>query len=411
MGALSGIRVIELTHERTALAGKLLADMGAEVIVVEPPGGSATRSYGPFAADRPGIERSLWWWHYNTSKRSLVLDLDTDDGADDFRALVRSADVVLESEPRGRLAALGLDWEQLGGVAKELVWTSITHGGRGAPDPPATDLTILAEGGPVWSCGYDDHSLPPVRGGGNQGLHTAGHYAVAAMLVALYWREDSGEGQLVDVSMLAAANATTEFATLWWLNAGETVERQSGRHASPVPTEATQILCRDGRYLNSGVPPRQAREFQALRAWIDELGLTEECPTHALLELGDQYDLISIFQLEDDPLAAEVFQAGRDTIVFLSERLGAQELFVGLQRIGLACGVIYSPEEMLADSHFVARGFPVEIDYGGGETHVHPGAPYHFGATPWMATRAPRLGEHNADVLGELLDDRDEPEG
>jgi crotonobetainyl-CoA:carnitine CoA-transferase CaiB-like acyl-CoA transferase len=398
--ALDGIRVVELTHERTALAGKLLADMGAEVIVVEPPGGSPTRGYGPFAGDEPGAEQSLWWWHYNTSKRSLVLDLDTEDGAVDFRALVGSADVVLEAEPLGRLAGLSLDWEQLGAEVPGLVWTSITHEGRNGEDPPATDLTILAEGGPVWSCGYDDHTVPPVRGGGNQGLHTACHYAVAALLVALYWREESGDGQLVDVSMLAAANATTEFATLWWLNAGETVHRQSGRHANPTPTEPTQVRCRDGRYLNSGVPPRQAREFQALRAWIDELGLRDECSTYSLLELGDQYDLISIFQLEDDPLAAEVFQAGRDTILFLSERLGAQELFVGLQRIGLACGVIYSPEEMLADPHFVERGFPVEIDYDG-ERHVHPGAPYRFGATPWRATRAPRLGEHQ-HLLGEL---------
>ncbi|MDG2112835.1 MAG: CoA transferase, partial [Actinomycetota bacterium] len=260
---------------------------------------------------------------------------------------------------------------------------------------------LLAEGGPVWSCGYDDHSLPPVRGGGNQGLHTAAHFAVTSVLVALYWREASGSGQLIDVSMLAAANATTEFATLWWLNAEETVQRQTGRHANPTPTEATQVQCRDGRWLNTGVPPRQAREFQALRAWIDELGLSDECTTLELLKLGDQYDLISVFQLADDPLAAEVFQAGRDTITFLSERLGAYELFVGLQHRGMACGVVYSPEEMLADPHFVDRGFSVQIEHEPGVHHTYPGAPYRFTETPWSATRAPRLGEHQT-LLGDL---------
>ena len=401
MSALRGIRVVELASERTALAGKLLADMGADVIVVEPPGGAATRDYEPFAGDQPGQEASLWWWHYNTSKRSVVVDLDTDDGVADLRALLDTADVVLEGESPGRLATLGLDWEQQQHRAPRQIWTSITHNGRDAPDPPMTDLTLLAEGGPVWSCGYDDHSLPPVRGGGNQGFQTAAHYAVVSLLVALYWRESSGVGQLVDVSMLASANATTEFATLHWINQGETVHRQTGRHALPSPSEPTQVLCRDGRWLNTGVPPRRGHEFQSLRSWIDELGLADECLSYELLKLGDGYDLISVFQLADDPLAGEVFQAGRDAIEFLSQRLGAQELFIGLQQRGMACGVVYAPEEMMTDPHFVERGFPVEIEYEPGVNHIHPGAPYRFSATPWSARRAPRLGEHQ-DLLRDL---------
>ncbi len=400
MSALGGIRVVELASERTALAGKLLADMGADVIVVEPPEGAATRSYEPFAGDVPDPEGSLWWWHYNTSKRSVVIDLATESGRADLAMLVGTADVVLEAEPIGTLAAAGIDHPDLAPPGSAVVWASITHAGRAMPEGPATDLTVLAEGGPVWSCGYDDHSLPPVRGGGNQGLHTACHYAVAAILAALMWRETSGRGQHVDVSMVAAANATTEFATLWWLNAGQTVHRQTGRHAHTSPTEVTQIRCRDGRWLNTGVPPRQAREFAALRGWIEELGLAEECTTMELLKLGDGYDLISVFQLSEDPLAAEVFQAGRDTIEFLSSHLDAHDLFVGLQQRGMACGVIYSPEEMMNDPHFVDRGFPVEIDYGDGVSHVHPGAPYRFTATPWAATRAPRTGEHQALLDG-----------
>ena len=107
MGPLDGVRVVELSHERGAWAGKLLADMGADVVVVEPPGGSAQRSYGPFLDDEPGHERSLWWWHYNTSKRGVVLDLDTDAGADHFRRLAAAADIVLEGEPPESLARRG----------------------------------------------------------------------------------------------------------------------------------------------------------------------------------------------------------------------------------------------------------------------------------------------------------------
>lgn len=402
-GALAGIRVIELAHERTALAGKLLADMGADVIVVEPPGGAVVRTFGPFVDDVPGEERSLWWRHYGTSKRSITADLGTEEGRADVRALFESADVVLEAEAGG-LATWGLDWEHLAPRCPGLVWTSITHHGRGNPEPPATDLTIMSEGGPVWSCGYDDHSIAPVRGLDNQAMHTACHYAVTSILVALYWREDSGRGQLIDVSMLAALNVTTEFGTIAWLNSEQVVRRQTGRHASNAPTEPTQIECADGRWLNTGVPPRRRDEFASLRSWIDELGLAEECPAYELLLLGDGYEQISILQLEDDPLAAEVFQSGRDAIEFLAGHLGAQELFVGLQQRGLACGVIYSPEEMLADPHFVARGFPVEIDDGDGGSAVHPGAPYRFTSTPWRATRAPRVGEHQ-QLLDELRGD------
>ena len=427
---LDGVRVIELTSERCALAGKLLADMGADVIVVEPPGGSPMRAYEPFADDRPDSENALWWWHYNTSKRSVVLDLDTAPGAADLRRLVSTADVVIEAEPLGRLDTLGLDWRQLGptpdgsdaaepgrnaetqqpdgasdsGSEKvsrnpQLIWVSITHNGRDRPDPPATDLTVLAEGGPVWSCGYDDHRLPPVRGGGNQALQMASQYAVVTLMAALTWREHSGRGQMIEVSMLAAANATCEFATYFWLNQQIDVQRQTGRHALPQMSEPTQVQCADGRWLNTGVPPRRGPEFAALARWVDELGLIDECPYAELLSLGESFEQIDILHLDADPLGAEVFGAGRDTVNFLAERLGAHELFVGLQSIGLACGVVSSPEEMLADEHFVARGFPVEIDHDG-TVVTYPGAPYQFSATPWRATRAPRLGEHQ-DLLAD----------
>ena len=113
MTALAGLRVVELAREPIAFAGKLLADMGAEVILVEPPGGDPSRAYPPFLDDEPGNDRSLYWWHYHTNKLSVVLDLDAPDDAERFRALIASADVLLEAEPRSRLADLDLDYEQL----------------------------------------------------------------------------------------------------------------------------------------------------------------------------------------------------------------------------------------------------------------------------------------------------------
>ncbi len=202
-GALEGVRVVELASEHGALAGKILADLGAEVIVVEPPGGHASRRFGPFLDDVPGAERSLWWWYYNTGKLGVALDLHDTSGSDLLRSLIAASDIVLEGEPPGQLAELGLDFESFEPERPELVWVSITPFGRSSPRSrePITDLTLQADAGPVWSCGYDDHLLPPVRPGGNQGYHTACLWAVEAALVAFYARQTLGFGQHVDVSM------------------------------------------------------------------------------------------------------------------------------------------------------------------------------------------------------------------
>ena len=324
-----------------------------------------------------------------------MVDLGTPTGVSDLRSLINSADVVIEAEPLGSLSYLGVDWEDFSNKRDDLIWVSVTHHGRNGLDPAATDLTILAEGGPVWSCGYDDKELPPIRGGGNQAFHGACQYAVAGTLVALLWRETSGKGQLIDVSMLGVANTTTEMATLWWLNGSREVQRQTGRHAHHSPTEWTQIQCIDGLWFNTGVPPRTKPEFVALRSWIEELDLAEECASYEILKLGDQFERIGLFELDEDPLAGEVFQAGRDAITFLGSRLNAYELFAGLQQRGIACGIIYSPDEMLKDPHFVEREFATEISHENrGESYLYPGAPYRFSETQWSAYRSPELCEH-----------------
>jgi benzylsuccinate CoA-transferase BbsE subunit len=396
MGPLEGVKVVELAHEVSAFAGRLLADLGADVVVVEPPGGHPTRGYGPFAGDDPGPERSLWWWQYHAGKRGVTLDLDDPAGAEELRRLASGADVLLEAEPPGRVAGL------LGERPPRLIHVAITPDGQDGGYRPTTDLTVLAGGGPVWSCGYDDHELPPVRGGGNQGYQTACHYAVMSLMVALLAREQTGRGQFVDVSMHAAANVTTEFASYSWLANKGTVHRQTGRHAAPRPTAPTQVRCADGRWLNTGVPPRTGREFKALGQWIEELGLSVDFEEYGVLELGFEIDHISVLNLEDDPLLAEIFGAGRAAIEFLAQKLGAHELFVGLQQRGMACGIIYAPEEVLEDEHFVARGFPTPLEHEDlGRTVIYPGAPLRFVGTPCgPRRRAPHVGEHDAEVLG-----------
>jgi benzylsuccinate CoA-transferase BbsE subunit len=385
MGALTGIRVVELSHELSAWAGKLLGDMGADVIVVEPPGGSPMRQYGPFAGDEPGPERTLYRWQYNTSKRGVVLD--PDDAADRARLdeLIATADVFLAAEPINRAAVV-----EAAAGNDALITVSVL-----AP-PNSIDLTLLAEGGPVWSCGYDDHTLPPVRGGGNQGFHTASHWAVISTLVALLEREESGLGQHIDVDALAALNVTTEVATYGYLACNFEVFRQTGRHANATASMPTQLLCADGLHVNAGIVARKASEFRSVLNWLDSLGLRDEFPLTAFLEMGTEAPPITAKALRDDPVVLQMVMSVRDAQEFVASKVSAYDFFVSCQRHGIAAGVVYAPEELFADPQLVERGWPTPVEHPElGATYTYGGAPYRFGATPWeIQGRAPLLGEH-----------------
>jgi len=395
-GPLRGVTVIELAGELTAYTGKLLVDLGATVTLVEPPGGSPLRAYEPFVDDVPGPDRSLWWWHHQASKQTVAADLGTPEGVARFAALAAGADVVVEAAGPGALARCAIDEAALRAAHPGLIWVSITS--HGPDDPrsglPSTDLTLLAEGGPVWSCGYDDHSIPPVRGGGGQAGNIAAHHAVMALLVALLARERSGRGQRIDVNAYAAANVTTEFATYTWLVAGETVQRQTGRHAAPRPTQPTQVQAADGVWVNTG-PPRRGADFAALAAWLEQLGVAGEFDEYGVLQLGVELEHIGMDQMEEHDLVGEIFAAGRAAMFFLAGRLPAYELFTGLQERGMPAGIVYSPDEVMADPHFVARGWPRPVHHAElGRTVAHPGAPIRFPATPPAPLRpAPTLDD------------------
>ena len=409
MTALTGVRVVELAGEPIAWAGKLAADMGADVILVEPPGGDPCRAYPPFVDDDAGApddNRSLFWWHYHTSKRGVVLDLDTRQGQARFGALIASADAVIETEPPGRLASLGLDYDDLAARQPGLVHVAVTSHGRQDPKSalPHTDLTLMAAGGPPWSCGYDDHSLPPIRGR-LQAYHTASHFAVLSLLTALLHRNTSGEGQFIDLSITAALGVTTEAASHTYLVAGQTVQRQTGRHAAVTPTGETQQRCADGRYANTGVPPRKPSEFAALDAWLTGLGLREELPEAVFLELGANWEgPFDLSRIGTDDAVTAVFGAGREALRLIASKVSARDFFLGCQRAGLAVGVVNSPEEAFEDDHFKARGYQVPVLHEElGREVVYPGAPYVLHGSPWaISRRAPALGEHTDEVFADL---------
>src|SRR5262249_18879737 len=194
-GALTGIRVIELADEQAEYCGLTLAGLGADVIKVEPPGGNSTRHIGPFYQDREDPERSLFFWQYNRGKRSVVLDLRQRDDRERFRSLVATADILLESTPRGELdaAVLGIH-----GLMKELPTLIVARTSPFGDDGPwagfkGSDLIHLALGGVMMNCGYDPapggkYDLPPIAPQMWHAYHVAGEQLSVAIIAALLYR-------------------------------------------------------------------------------------------------------------------------------------------------------------------------------------------------------------------------------
>jgi hypothetical protein len=167
----------------------------------------------------------------------------------------------------------------------------------------------------------------------------------------------------------------------------------------------SQIRCADGRYANTGVPPRFPHEFKRLYDWLKQLGLEEELPEAVFLEMGANwegpFDLSAIGK--DDTLTA-IFMSGRQALSLIGSKISAYDFFHGCQSAGLSVGVVNSPDEAYEDPHFKARGFQVEVEHENlDRTFRYPGAPYHFEKTPWQITkRAPMLAEHQEEIIGPL---------
>lgn len=216
VNAIPPIRVYDLTNERGLLCGKLLAELGADVVKIERPGGDASRNTGPFYKDTPDKEKSLFWFAYNTGKKGITLDIETADGRGIFKRLVTRADMVIESFNPGYMNGLDLGYETLSKLNPRLIFVSITPFGQTGPykDYKHSDLVMAALGGMLYLTGDPDRR--PVNIGYPQCyLHGAAEAAVAAML-AYHWREESGEGQYVDVAVQPSILLTTSNAVARW---------------------------------------------------------------------------------------------------------------------------------------------------------------------------------------------------
>ena len=394
-GPLSGLRVLELADEKGQWCGKLMADLGAEVIKIEPPGGEESRIVGPFFDDVPNRDRSLSFWHYNTSKRGVTLNLNVQDGRDIFRRLAASADIILETFDAGYMESIGLGYEELSASNPGLIVCSLTRFGQTGPwrDYLTGDLLHLAAGGQMGCSGYDKQDDPentPIAPGGGNAWHTGSHYAYMAIIAALMHRTNSGRGQYIDASVHDACALTTEMHVNTYIYQGDVVMRQTGRHASVLPTEVSQLRCKDGGYVNASASRVTFKQFPSLVEWMDSYGFAEDL-------VDDCYKDQQVFDSSGDHIS--------DVVAYFAANMTRDEIAHGGQERGFNWGAVRTPDELVDEGHLNDRGFWVDVPHLElGKTFKYPGPAGIYNGSPWhISSRAPLIGEHNEEIFcGEL---------
>ena len=381
--ALAGLRVLDLTDLKGALCGRMLADMGADVIKIEPPQGDPTRRFGPFAGDTPHPDRSLKFWFYNLNKRAVTLDCTHPEGRQILLRLAQSADVVIESFEPGAMERMGLSWAELHRRNPALVLCSITPFGQSGPyrDFLADDTIITALGGMLWVNGFPEE--PPLRPLGLQAYNFGGLIGASAILCALLARERSAAGQWIDLSLQETTVAALEHVPGQYREFGRVEYRRGTQHWTGG---FRAVKCRDGRYLLNCT----LGDFNTLLEWIKSEGKAQD-----LVEPQWQQHQ---HRREN---AAHMF----DVIDEWIKDYTSEEALERAQLLRLAFAIVRSTDELLTDEQLRARGYFVEVEHPElGRKFLYPGAPFIFSATPWRVyRRPPLLGEHNREVLvGEL---------
>ena len=348
------------------------------------------------AADDP--EQSIFFWRYNLNKKSVVLEVDDQDARPVLAALAARADIVLlagEFETVARRLPL---WRELAEKNPRLIVCTITPFGLDGPHRAlkATDLVQMALGGIMAVCGYDpdkdgEYDTPPIAPAMWHSYHLGGEYAAVAMMAAISFRELSGEGQFIDVSVHEAVNTCTEVAIPTYVYSGLVVKRQTARHAAPNITHMRLSKSADGVFMLASLSPFE-RELRALAQLADQVGIAHVLGTEEFVQLE-----------KDDHVAAAIYR--NDLLDEVVESLPADELFKRAQAQGLAWSPIRRPEENLDDPHFAARQSFATINHPElGRDLRYPGTVASDGHAPhfWYTRRAPRLGEHTAEVLSRL---------
>jgi crotonobetainyl-CoA:carnitine CoA-transferase CaiB-like acyl-CoA transferase len=402
-GPLAGYRVVDFADEKGQLCARILGELGAEVIKVEPREGDPARSKGPYYKNEESPELSLWWWVLNAGKRAVTCELRLEAGRDLARKLVADADVLIETWAPGR-APEGFDYHSLEQLNPGLVHVSITNFGQTGPyrEWAATDIVASAMGGHMHLNGDPEHG--PVRTTAPQAIAQVNFQAAVGAMVALYARGvNGGVGQHVDVSMQEAMSNAMDHAQATWdirhVNGwGPGVYRSSSSQPGAVEQQV------GAQYL-----------FETADGWLTALqsggliGPTANTVIDWLAETGEAQGLETpewrekLTSLAPPPAIEERKHAEKVLQDFLRKRPKVA-LVEEAQRRNLGWAPVFGPCDIVESHHLAERDYWVRVQHEElGESFLYPGAPWKLSETPWMQRgRAPHLGEHNAEVYGEL---------
>ena len=394
---LGSYRVLDLTDEKGFLCGKILADMGADVIKIEKPGGDKSRNLGPFYHEMPDPEKNLFWFAYNLNKRGITLDIESRDGQQIFKKLVKTADFVIESFPPEYLDGLGLGYTVLSEINPRMIMTSITPFGLDGPykNYKASDIVVMAMGGLMYITGNPDQ--PPLTISLPQAFLLTSAHGAAASMVAHFYRETSGEGQHVDVSaqecvLWEIANAIP----LWELN--QTILRRAGSYMAGRWAGTKQRLlwkCQDGYvlfYILGGAFGKKTN--RAIVKWMEDENMAPEYLKNfdwAIFDMANQTQEMQ--NLIEAPIAS----------LFLKHT--KNELYDEALKRGIMLCPVCTSKDIIDNAQLKAREFWVDIIHPELKTNVtYPGTFAKLSQTPLtFRYRAPLIGEHNLEIYqGEL---------
>ncbi|HEY92116.1 MAG TPA: CoA transferase [Dehalococcoidia bacterium] len=407
---LNGYRVLDLTDEKGFLCGKIMADLGADVIKIEPPGGDPSRYTGPFYEDKPDPEKNLQWWVFNTSKRGITLDVTNEDGRSAFLRLVEDSDFVIESFMPGRMAELGLGYEELSKVNPGIILASISGFGQDGPYAryKATDIVCQAMAGITYLTGDPDRA--PLRISVPQSFLNASNDATTGALIALWHREKTGLGQWVDVSAQECVAWQGFSNQTFWFMQQESPTRENQAHNLLTvgrPTVPDIYRCRDGYVL---LTPERGRNGRRTRKLVDWMVEEDSCPSVVSEFDWEETVLppVDLTEEEREQLILEMVQTAFEMRrhfqkFFLTK--DKQELFQQAVERGFLLAPLNDIKEVAELVQFRAREFWQEVEHPEiGKTLMYPGAPFRSNGMQYrIRSRAPLIGEHNDEILSGKL--------
>ncbi len=387
---LGPYRVLDLTDEKGAFCGKILGDLGAEVVKIEKPGGDDMRNRGPFFHDEPHPEKSLFWFALNSSKKGITLDIETVEGREIFKQLAKTADFVIESFSPGYLDNLGLGYKDLEQIKKEIIMVSITPFGQTGPyrDWKTADIVAWAIGGNMAPWG--DVDRPPLHfSHHSQAYLHAGADGAQGALTSLFQRWITGEGQQIDVSIQESVVQCLEHITGIW-DTRHVIQERGGESLMMSNHRTTQIWpCKDGYVSWSHGGNSVLSPSLPLVKWMESEGYTSEFLRNFDWE---KTDFMKISQEEMDRIEEPT---GRFFMAHTKAELleGAVERRVLLYPVN-------TPADLTGNRQLEARNFWQKIEHPElGTALTYPG-PFAMTseARPHISHRAPLIGEHNSAI-------------